>query len=129
VRLSDLAFGAAQGGNLYRVSTDEEFAGVYNSGLLARDRPPADATYDYQQATPELIARATRIAAVCETYGVTLPEAVVAFVRRHPAVVSTVVGLSTDAQVTETIRRAGARVPDELWSALRAAGLIEPASA
>lgn len=101
-------------------------AGVYNSGLLAQDRPPADATYDYRPAPAELVHRATRIATVCESYGVTLPEAALAFVRTHPAVVSTVVGLRTRAEVTETLRRAAAVVPDALWPALRAAGLIEP---
>ena len=99
-------------------------AGVYNSGLLARDRPPADAVYNYQQAPPELIDRARRIAAVCETYGVTLPQAALAFVRRHPAVVSTVVGLRDGAQVTETLRRSDADVPEQLWSALYEAGLL-----
>ena len=103
-------------------------AGVYNSGLLAHDRPPIDATYNYQQAPPELVRRATRIASVCESYGVTLPEAALAFVRAHPAVVSTVVGLSSQAEVTETLSRASAAAPDALWAALRAAGLIEPAA-
>lgn len=101
-------------------------AGVYNSGLLASERPPADATYNYQQAPADLIDRATRIAAVCEAHGVTLPEAALAFVRSHPAVVATVVGLRNRAQVTETLHRASATVPDALWPALRAAGLIEP---
>jgi aryl-alcohol dehydrogenase-like predicted oxidoreductase len=100
-------------------------AGVYNSGLLAGDRPPADATYDYRPAPAALIDRTTRIAAVCEAHGVTLPEAALAFVRRHPAVVSTVVGVHDRAQVAETIRRAAATVPDTLWPALRAEGLIE----
>ncbi|MEU0548646.1 aldo/keto reductase [Micromonospora sp. NPDC005979] len=99
-------------------------AGVYNSGLLARDQPPADATYNYQQAPPEVIERARRIAAVCQEYGVTLPQAALAFVRRHPVVVSTVVGLRDEAQVTETLRRFDADVPEQLWVALRDAGLL-----
>jgi D-threo-aldose 1-dehydrogenase len=103
-------------------------AGVYNSGLLAQHRPPADVTYDYQQAPGELIRRTARIAAVCETYGVSLPEAALAFVRTHPAVVSTVVGLRTRDQVTQTLTRAAATVPDALWPALRTAGLLGPAA-
>jgi aryl-alcohol dehydrogenase-like predicted oxidoreductase len=99
-------------------------AGVYNSGLLARDRPAADATYNYQPAPPELVARANRIAEVCEAYGVTLPEAALAYVRRHPAIVSTVVGLRSDVEVRETIERAEARVPEALWPALHSTGLI-----
>ena len=55
----------------------------------------------------------------------TLPEAALAFVRSHPAVVATVVGLPDRAQVTETVRRANVTVPDALWPALRAEGLIE----
>jgi aryl-alcohol dehydrogenase-like predicted oxidoreductase len=99
-------------------------AGVYNSGLLSRDRPPADAHYNYRQAPPELVERARRIAAVCETYGVTLPQAALAFVRRHPAVVSTVVGVRNEPQLTDTVRRSEAAVPDDLWAALAAAGLL-----
>ncbi|RKN45304.1 aldo/keto reductase [Micromonospora endolithica] len=99
-------------------------AGVYNSGLLSRDRPPADARYDYQRAPGELIERARRIAAVCETYGVTLPQAALAFVRRHPAVVSTVVGVRDGSQAAEAVRRSAAVVPDDLWDALAAAGLL-----
>ncbi|WP_349878152.1 aldo/keto reductase [Micromonospora sp. HUAS YX12] len=101
-------------------------AGVYNSGLLSRERPPADAVYNYQQAPAEVIERARRIAAVCEAYGVTLPQAALAFVRRHSAVVSTVVGVRDGAQVTETVRRFGTAVPEELWDALAAAGLLAP---
>ncbi|WP_426513672.1 aldo/keto reductase [Dactylosporangium sp. McL0621] len=99
-------------------------AGVYNSGLLALDQPPADAMYDYAPAPAELIDRARRIAAVCEAHGVHLPAAALAFVRTHPAVVSTVVGLRTPVEVGETRQRAAAAVPDALWTALRAAGLL-----
>ncbi|PZF84873.1 aldo/keto reductase [Jiangella anatolica] len=102
-------------------------AGVYNSGLLASDRPPATATYDYEQAPPTVIERARRIAAVCEEWGVTLPEAALAFARAHPAVISTVVGVRDAAQVTATLRRSAADVPPELWADLRARGLLHVA--
>ncbi|MBM0230786.1 aldo/keto reductase [Micromonospora sp. STR1_7] len=100
-------------------------AGVYNSGLLARDTPPSDAVYDYQQAPAEVIEQARRIARVCQRYGVTLPQAALAFVRRHPAVVSTVVGMRDEAQVTETLRRSDVDVPDQLWTALYDEGLLD----
>ncbi|MDW5326981.1 aldo/keto reductase [Plantactinospora sp. KLBMP9567] len=63
---------------------------------------------------------------VCETYGVTLPQAALAFVRRHPAVVSTVVGVRDGSQLTEAVRRSAATVPDEIWDVLAAAGLLAP---
>ena len=99
-------------------------AGVYNSGLLARDRPPADARYNYQRAPAALLDRARRIAQICESYGATLPEAALAYVRTHIAVSCTVVGLGSTAQVKENVRRAGADVPAGLWPALVSAGLI-----
>ncbi|MET7867570.1 aldo/keto reductase [Micromonospora taraxaci] len=100
-------------------------AGVYNSGLLARDLPPSDAAYNYQRAPVEVVGQARRIARVCQTYGVTLPQAALAFVRRHPAVVSTVVGVRDAVQVTETLRRFDTDVPDQLWAALYEAGLLD----
>ncbi len=99
-------------------------AGVYNSGLLSRDHPSADAFYNYQQAPSELIERARRIAEVCDAHGVTLPQAALAFVRRHPAVVSTVVGVRNGTQMAQTVRRSAAVVPDELWQSLASAGLL-----
>ncbi len=100
-------------------------AGAYNSGLLAHDRPPADATYNYRQAPAALLDRATRIARICERYGTTLPEAALAYVRAHGAVVCTVVGADSAGQVDETVRRAGADVPAALWTALTAARLVD----
>jgi aryl-alcohol dehydrogenase-like predicted oxidoreductase len=99
-------------------------AGVYNSGLLARDWPPANATYNYQPAPAELLDRAKRIAEICQSFGTTLPEAALAYVRTQPAVTCTVVGMGTATQVGETVRRANADVPADLWPALESAGLI-----
>ena len=80
-------------------------AGVYNTGLLSSPRPSADAKYEYEDAPVDLIARAGLIADVCEDYGVTLPEAALAFPLLHPAVVSVVVG-SRNARAGRQQRRA-----------------------
>jgi len=100
--------------------------GVYNSGLLSLPRPPADAQYDYADAPAEVLARANRIADVCEAFGLTLPQVATVFPRRHPAVVSTLLGLPTAAQVDEAVERAATDVPEGLWQALRTAGLLRP---
>ncbi|MBY8875031.1 aldo/keto reductase [Micromonospora sp. PLK6-60] len=99
-------------------------AGVYNSGLLARDRPPTNASYNYAQAPTELLDRANRIAGVCEEYGTTLPAAALAYARAHPAVVSLTIGMASARQVHETVQRASAAIPAALWPALHRAGLI-----
>ncbi|MBH0097823.1 aldo/keto reductase [Salinibacterium sp. NSLL150] len=99
-------------------------AGVYNSGLLGRNRPSPDATFDYGPVPPAVLERANRVADVCEAHGVTLPEAAIAYVLRHPAVVSVVVGARGGDQVRSNIERYAATMPDGLWSDLEAAGLI-----
>src|SRR5690606_4621936 len=100
-------------------------AGVFNSGLLGRARPAADATFDYGPVPSALLARATRIAEVCEAHGASLPEAAVAYVLRHPAVVSVVLGSRGRAQVEQNLARAATHVPDALWGDLASAGLIQ----
>ncbi|MGN6742295.1 MAG: aldo/keto reductase [Amnibacterium sp.] len=99
---------------------------VYNSGLLSRPRPAADATYDYAPVTAEVRERVERIAERCEAHGVTLPEAAVRFPLRNPQVVSAVLGLRTADEVAEAVRRAEARIPDTLWSDLVESGLLDP---
>lgn len=99
-------------------------AGVYNSGILGSPRPRADAHYDYRPAPRDLIARAERIAELCRAHGVTLPAAALAYVARHPAVTSVVVGARSAAQVEENLRRRATPIPDALWLDLAEAALI-----
>jgi D-threo-aldose 1-dehydrogenase len=102
-------------------------AGVYNSGLLSTRRPAPGATYQYAPPPVSLVARANRIADVCEAYGVTLPEVAVAFPLRHPAVVSALLGLRTATEVAEAAARASADVPEAVWAELEAEGLLASA--
>jgi D-threo-aldose 1-dehydrogenase len=98
--------------------------GVFNSGLLSRDRPPPGARYDYQEAPPELLGRATRVAEVCEAFGTTLPAAALAFPFTHPAVVNVTVGMRTAGEVRQNVELLRRPVPAGLWAALRAEGLL-----
>ncbi|MER7171467.1 aldo/keto reductase [Streptomyces mesophilus] len=100
-------------------------ASVFNSGLLAGEQPVQGATFDYAPASAELLRRARHIAAVCREYGVTLPQAALAFARRHPVVASVVVGMRDADEVTADVAAFGAEVPDALWPALHTAGLID----
>lgn len=99
-------------------------AGVYNSGLLSQPRPAANATYNYEAAPGDVVARAHRIADVCERHDVTLPAAAIAFPLRHPAVVSVVVGCRNGEQVRDAVERYTSEIPDGLWAELTDAGLI-----
>ncbi len=99
-------------------------AGVYNSGILARDKVSSTATYNYENAPQELISKAQNIAAVCERYSVTLPQAALAFASHAPHVISTVVGMRTGDHVHQTVARMSAAIPDEMWTELEHRGLL-----
>jgi D-threo-aldose 1-dehydrogenase len=100
-------------------------AAVFNSGVLAAPRPPADTTYDYAPAPPELLRRANRIADVCEAHGATLPQAAMAFPLLHPVVAGVVVGMRSAAEVRSNVASFAAGPPAALWSDLCAEGLVD----
>ncbi|PZG24401.1 aldo/keto reductase [Micromonospora craterilacus] len=99
-------------------------AGVFNSGVLATEAPGR--MYDYHPVPDPVHARAARIAEVCRRHGVTLPQAAMAFVARHPAVAAVVVGMKTTEQVVRNAQLLAKPVPDAFWDDLTTEGLIEP---
>jgi D-threo-aldose 1-dehydrogenase len=101
-------------------------AAVFNSGLLARAEVPDKATYDYQQASPDVRGRARLLASVCRGHGTTLPAAAIQFPLRHPAVVSVVVGMRSPEEVHHNLAAHAQHVPGELWADLEHRGLIRP---
>lgn len=103
-------------------------AGVYNSGLLSRARPAADAQFEYGPAPTSMIERANRIAAVCERFDVDLPTAAATYCLRDPQVVSVVLGARNGSQAQSNVQRCTREVPDELWDELRGLDLIDTRS-
>ena len=101
--------------------------GVFNSGLLSRDRPAENAKYDYRDAPPELVARTLAIAELCEDHGTTLPAAAIAFPFTHPAVVNVTLGMRSQEQVERNARLHEEPRSAELWAELAAQGLIKTA--
>ena len=99
-------------------------AAVFNSGLLARDRPAPGATYDYAPASAEMLARVGAIADVCEANGVSLPAAALQFALGHPAVATVCTGARSAAQVRRNARLFDLPIPDSLWADLASAGLL-----
>ncbi|HEY2637548.1 MAG TPA: aldo/keto reductase [Solirubrobacteraceae bacterium] len=97
-------------------------AGVFNSGVLADPRPGA--RFDYAPASPDVIDRARRIAAVCARHDVPLTHAAIAFPLAHPAVASVVVGARSAEEVSTAVAAVAQPVPPALWEDLRAEGLL-----
>ena len=92
--------------------------GVFNSGILADPRPGA--RYDYQPAPPDLVERAQRIRAVCDSYGLPIGAVALAFTLRHPAITAAVIGARTAQEITEDVRYLELDVPEALFAELNA---------
>jgi D-threo-aldose 1-dehydrogenase len=99
-------------------------AAVFNSGLLARDRPAPGTTYDYAPASAELLARVGAIADVCEANGVSLPAAALQFTLGHPSVATVCTGARSAEQVRRNAGLFDLTIPDSLWADLASAGLL-----
>jgi len=95
-------------------------AAPFNSGLLASNRPPADAYFDYGAAPADVLARAHELADAGERHGVTLPTAALRFPLRSPVVRSVVVGLRSVAEVDAALARMTIDIGDDAWAALGA---------
>src|SRR6185312_5666759 len=94
-------------------------AAVFNSGLLATERPLAHARFDYGEPPAHLVARTNRIADIAAPYGVTVPQLAVQFPLRHPAVSTVVLGADTPDQIERNARLSTPPVPDAVWEELR----------
>lgn len=99
--------------------------GVFNSGLLARDEPPAGAWYEYGPAPAHILTRARSLASVAREHEVSLPGAALAFPLRHPAVVNVMAGMRSPSQVERNIELLTEDIPQEFWADLQTRGLLK----
>jgi D-threo-aldose 1-dehydrogenase len=69
--------------------------------------------------TPQVLqadtVQARRISAVCERYGVSLPQAALAFPSRHSAVTSVLIAASSPAEIRADAALVRQPVPEKLW--------------
>jgi len=98
----------------------------FNSGLLASDDPPADATWNYAPAPAGMLARARALAAACAAAGVRLPAAALQFPLAHRAVVSVLAGMRSPDEVAANAAMIREALPAALWTELVRLGLLPP---
>jgi D-threo-aldose 1-dehydrogenase len=96
---------------------------VFASGILAKGPVPG-ARYAYAEASPEVMEKTRRIAAVCERHGVPLPAAALQFPLAHPAVASVIPGASSPAQQARNVEWFRTPIPGDLWAELKHEGLL-----
>jgi D-threo-aldose 1-dehydrogenase len=85
-------------------------AGVFNSGILA-----GGTTFDYQPASPEIVARVRDLAALCVRHDVPLAAAALQFPLRHPAVRTIVVGARNAGEIEQNLAYAALAIPEDFW--------------
>ncbi|MEY3071342.1 MAG: hypothetical protein RL473_1449, partial [Actinomycetota bacterium] len=75
--------------------------GIFNSGLLAD--PDKNKTFDYVDATPEMLQKATAIAELARSHGFSLPHVAVQFGLRNTSVASIVIGARTAREISQDL--------------------------
>jgi D-threo-aldose 1-dehydrogenase len=96
---------------------------VFNSGLLATGPVPG-ARYDYRAASADELARAGRLQAVCDRYGVPLAAAALQFPLAHPSVASVIPGPLTATEAGLNAAAILHPIPPDVWREMKSEQLI-----
>ena len=93
--------------------------GPYSSSVLA-----GGTHFEYQKATPEIIAKVERIQAVARCHQVLIKAAALQFSLAHPATAAVIPGASRPERITEDHAALTAIIPDDVWREMREQGLV-----
>ena len=88
--------------------------GVFNSGILTN--PKAGATFNYEPASPEVLARAQKIEKFFLDRGVSLAQAALQFPMQHPAISAILVGCRSADEVTTNVALYNREIDSHIWS-------------
>jgi D-threo-aldose 1-dehydrogenase len=101
-------------------------ASPYGGGMLTR-WPLPTTRYAYGEAPAALRRAADEMGRLCSAAGVELAAVALQFSLRDPRITSTIVGMRSPSDLSESIRLAAVDVPHEIWDALMAIPL-DPAT-
>jgi D-threo-aldose 1-dehydrogenase len=93
--------------------------GPYSSGILA-----GGTHFEYQKASPDIIARVERIKAIAHKHGISVKAAALQFALAHPAVASVIPGASRPERITEDHAALNETIPAAFWQEMRAQKLV-----
>lgn len=91
--------------------------GVFNSGILATGPKPG-ATFDYTEASPEIMEKVAAMEEVADAHDVPLARAALHFPLRNPVVASVLIGTAKPSSLTRNLDQFAEPVPDAIWPAL-----------
>ncbi|MDA1258460.1 MAG: aldo/keto reductase, partial [Chloroflexi bacterium] len=98
--------------------------GPYNSGILAAKDLDGPVSFNYEQASAEWVDKARALKRICDRHNVDLRAAALQFPLAHPAVAAVIPGAATPEQVVENVELIRAETPADMWSEMKAEGLI-----
>jgi D-threo-aldose 1-dehydrogenase len=102
-------------------NVDIVVGGPYSSGILA-----GGAHFEYQKASPEIIAKVERIKAIAQRHGISVKAAALQFALAHPAVASVIPGASRPERIAEDHAALNEPVPAAFWQEMREQKLVAP---
>jgi len=95
--------------------------GPYSSGVLA-----GGAHFEYQKASPEILAKVARIQALADRYAIPIKAAALQFVLAHPATAAVIPGASRPERIAEDVAALKVSIPNDFWHEMREQGLVSP---
>ena len=98
---------------------DIVIGGPYSSGVLA-----GGAHFEYQKASPEILAKVDRIKGIAKRYRVPMKAAALQFSLAHPASAAVIPGASRPERIAEDHAALEATIPDDFWREMRKQGLV-----
>lgn len=93
--------------------------GPYSSGVLA-----GGTHFEYQQASPEIIAKVERIKSIAQRHQISVKAAALQFVLANPAVVAVIPGASRPERIAEDHAALNEVIPAEFWMEMREQKLV-----
>jgi len=100
-------------------NTELVVGGPYSSGILA-----GGATFEYQKASPAIIAKVERIKALAAKHGISVKAAALRFVLANPAVAAVIPGASRPERLAEDRAALAEQIPAQFWRDMREQGLV-----
>jgi D-threo-aldose 1-dehydrogenase len=104
-------------------NVDIVVGGPYSSGVLA-----GGSHFEYQQASPEIVAKVARMRAIAERHGVPLKAAALQFVLANPAVRAVIPGASKPERIAEDYAALNTVIPAAFWHEMREQQLVAGAA-
>lgn len=91
--------------------TDLVVGGVFNSGILATGAKPG-AFFDYEPASPQVLASVSALEERCANLGLDLPAAALQFPLSNPIVKSVLIGTAKVSSLQRNVESLKTRIPD-----------------